>query len=401
MAAQDNSARTFKILLLGERNVGKNCGPIHFDLWDIPGEIDSQDIQETYVKGADAAVLMFDLQSRSTLDSIPRWYEKIQTSAGGELPMALCGNKVDLPYRRLGPKSITFHREKGLSYFDMSAKSDLNLRKPFIWLASRVLDSLSLEETAALSVEAVPHLEIGPVKPTISLKDEGSSTPFPSNTAVESGIRRRLECMAESLQQHPNIRVTEAKISASAPQSEIDEAKKYANGRLPSGVEEFYKQVGSFRLEWELISPEMAIGDIPSTGHIRILTILEIFGDNWRDITWFPLPDYVEPTPDDEWRLRFRNVLPFDFFIPEACMCFIQEPAGTPEDYVAYHYFGEELYKTRYTFGDYVERLLASHGYWYWMETLCSESADSAQVDSFRANMPRIFAGYDDSLFQP
>ncbi|KAH7110512.1 hypothetical protein B0J13DRAFT_534532 [Dactylonectria estremocensis] len=340
-------------------------------------------------------------RSATLTQSIPRWYEKIQTSAGGELPMALCGNKVDLPYRRLGPKSITFHREKGLSYFDMSVKSDLNLRKPFIWLASRVLDSPSLEETAALSVEAAPHLEIEPLKPTISLKDEGSSTPFPSNTAVESGIRRRLERMAESLQQHPNIRVTEAKISASAPQSEIDEAKKYANGRLPSGVEKFYKQVGSFRLEWELISPEMAIGDIPSTGHIRILPILEIFGDNWRDITWFPLPNYVEPTPDDEWRLRFRNVLPFDFFIPEACMCFIQEPAGTPEDYVAYHYFGEELYKTRYTFGDYVERLLASHGYWYWMETLCSESADSAQVDSYRANMPRIFAGYDDSLFQP
>jgi len=55
--------------------------------------------------------------------------------------MALCGNKADVPYRKLGPKSITFHREKGLYYFDMSVKSKLNLRQPFIWLASRVLDS--------------------------------------------------------------------------------------------------------------------------------------------------------------------------------------------------------------------------------------------------------------------
>jgi hypothetical protein len=207
--------------------------------------------------------------------------------------------------------------------------------------------------------------------------------------------------MVESLRQHPNIRVTEAEIGPSAPQSEIDEARRYANGRLPSGVEEFYARVGSFRLEWELISPEMAINDIPVTGHIRILPILEIFGDNWRNITWFPLPDSVKHTPDDEWRLTFRNALPFDFFIPEACMCFIQEPAEMPEDYVAYHYFGEKLYKTCYTFGDYVERLLSSYGYWYWVETLCSESADSAQVDSFRANMPKIFAGYDDGLFQP
>jgi hypothetical protein len=207
--------------------------------------------------------------------------------------------------------------------------------------------------------------------------------------------------MVISLQQHPHIRVTEARLDPPTPRHDIDEAKAYANGVLPDGVEQFYSQVGSFVLGWEHISPELTTGDLPCTGHIQILPIAEIFGDNWRDITWFPLPDHIEARPDDKWRFTYRDVLPFDFFVPEACMCFIQTPGGIPENHVAYHYFGKELYRTRYTFGDYIERLLASYGFWYWGETLCSESRSSAQVLSFRANMPLIFEGYGDGLFQP
>ncbi|KAJ6437491.1 GTP-binding nuclear protein Ran [Purpureocillium lavendulum] len=303
MTKRHESGGGFKVILLGDRNVGKtrlaewcqsegyteeysashdpalyrllmntNRGPIHFDVWDLPGEVKSIDILRKHVDDADAAILMFDLQNPSSLDSIPLWLP----TANEAFPVALCGNK-----------------------------------------------------------------------------------------------------------------------------HEVDQAREYANGILPDGVEEFYSQVGSFTLEWEHMSPELTTGDLPSTGHIQILPITTTFGDNWRGITWFPLPDHIKPRRDDEWRLTYRGVLPFDFFIPEACMCFIQAPDGTLEDHIAYHSFGHELHRTRYTFKDYIERLVASYGFWYWGETLCSESRFSAQVLSFRANMPRIFEGYEDGLFQP
>lgn len=169
--------------------------------------------------------------------------------------------------------------------------------------------------------------------------------------------------MIFTLQQHPHIRVTEARLDPPTPQPVIDQAKEYANGILPDGVEEFYAHVGSFALEWEHTFPEQTIRDLPSTRHIKILPINETFSDNWRGITWFPLPGHIEPRPDDEWRFTYRRVLPLDFFVPEACMCFIQTPDGIPEDHIAYHYFGKELYRTQYNFGDYIERLLASYGF--------------------------------------
>ncbi|KAJ5573195.1 hypothetical protein N7450_010179 [Penicillium hetheringtonii] len=473
MEKRQDSSKAFKVVLLGDRNtslakwcqseeytdkysqshrpsmyhllIDTNRDSIKFDIWDMPGEIDPSDTLKEHVDDADAAILMFDLQSPSTLDSIPLWYDKLPTERGN-FPVALCGNKTDLPYRRLGPGSITFHREKGLQYNDISVKEGYNLIRPFLFLAKRILHdpSLELEQAKAEADPISPqHSALLHLEPAELLSTRGgrslltqrqynaedrdsppskgprafhadghslhstereefdSSICIPPETAIDSDIQRRLKRMVLTLQQHPHIRVTEARLDPPTPQSEIDRAKEYARGILPDGVEEFYSQVGSFALEWEHTSPELTIGDLPCTGRIKILPINETFGDNWRDITWFPLPDHIVPRPDDEWRFTYRGVLPFDFFVPEACMCFIQTPGGIPENHIAYHYFGEELYRTRYTFKDYIERLLASYGFWYWEETLCSETKSSAQVLSFRANMPQIFEGYDDGLFQP
>lgn len=35
-------------------------------------------------------------------------------------------------------KSITFHRKKNLQYYDISAKSNYNFEKPFLWLARKL-----------------------------------------------------------------------------------------------------------------------------------------------------------------------------------------------------------------------------------------------------------------------
>jgi hypothetical protein len=226
--------------------------------------------------------------------------------------------------------------------------------------------------------------------------------PQESLDATLQNLYHRLQSMIERLRQNPNFKVIKAEVTCPTSQSEIDEARQRANGYLPIGVEDFYRQVGSFNLEWEYELTKGGRDDARDTGHINILPIGEIFGDNWRGITWFPLPNDVGRVGvEDEWRYIFRNVVPFDFFIPEACMCFTQEHDGTPEDYVGFHSFGRELCRTRYTFPEYIAFLLTSHGYYYWMETLCPGHEDSMQVESFRLQMPEIFPHYDDSLFRP
>ena len=59
-------------------------------------------------------------------------------------PVVLCGNKVDTPYRRLGPRLITFHREHGLWYYDISAQTGVNLPKVFLQIAKATLGNQDL-----------------------------------------------------------------------------------------------------------------------------------------------------------------------------------------------------------------------------------------------------------------
>ena len=54
------------------------------------------------------------------------------------IPIVLCGNKVDIKDRKVKAKTITFHRKKNLQYFEISAKANYNFEKPFLWLAKKL-----------------------------------------------------------------------------------------------------------------------------------------------------------------------------------------------------------------------------------------------------------------------
>lgn len=41
-------------------------------------------------------------------------------------------------------KTITFHRKKNLQYYDISAKSNYNFEKPFLWLARKLVGNNAL-----------------------------------------------------------------------------------------------------------------------------------------------------------------------------------------------------------------------------------------------------------------
>jgi GTP-binding nuclear protein Ran len=54
------------------------------------------------------------------------------------------GNKVDVKDRKVKPKDIIFHRRKNLQYYDISAKSNYNFEKPFLYLARKLTGSVIL-----------------------------------------------------------------------------------------------------------------------------------------------------------------------------------------------------------------------------------------------------------------
>lgn len=206
------------------------------------------------------------------------------------------------------------------------------------------------------------------------------------------GFQSRLTSIISDLEGRSGIEVIGSDMTGPTPRAELDFAAEQANGHLPVGVEDFYREVGSFRLEWRHAVPGARREGKSDGGSINILPIRQVFAD-WRGVTWFP----SQGSQGEE----FRPVKPFDMFTPEACTSFLQPLGGSPSDSVAYHYFGEELHETGYTFNEYLERLFASRGYWYWPLTLCSGLEGKAEVAAFRKVMPTIFPDYDDTIFRP
>lgn len=94
---------------------------------------------------------MFDVTSRQSYKNVPNWYRDLIRVCEG-IPVVLCGNKVDEKDRKVKPKQITFHRKKNLQYYDISAKTNYNYDKPFLYLARKVTNqpNLTFVEAPAL-----------------------------------------------------------------------------------------------------------------------------------------------------------------------------------------------------------------------------------------------------------
>ena len=96
-----------------------------------------------YLICATAAILMFDVTSRTSYKNIPNHYRDVYRVCEN-IPMVLCGNKVDMFNRVVKPKQITFHTKKNLQYYDISAKTNYNFEKPFLYLARKLCKSTTL-----------------------------------------------------------------------------------------------------------------------------------------------------------------------------------------------------------------------------------------------------------------
>jgi len=169
----------FKLLLVGDGGVGKTTfvkrhktgefekkyvatmgvevhpipfhttlGPVIFNCWDTAGQEKLGGLRDGYYIGGQAAIIMFDVTARVTYKSVPHWHKDL-VRVCENIPIVLCGNKVDCKDRKVKPKDIFFHRKKNLQYYDVSAKSNYNFEKPFLYIARKLTNDQNVQFVAA------------------------------------------------------------------------------------------------------------------------------------------------------------------------------------------------------------------------------------------------------------
>lgn len=134
-----------------------NYGKIIFNVWDTAGQEKYGGLRDGYYIKGDCAILMFDVTSRITYKNIPNWYRDVARVLEN-IPMVLVGNKVDVKDRQVKARQIHFHRKRNLQYYDISARSNYNFEKPFLWLARRLTNQTDLIFTTPMA--KAPETEI-------------------------------------------------------------------------------------------------------------------------------------------------------------------------------------------------------------------------------------------------
>ncbi|XP_056595555.1 ras-related protein Rab-19 isoform X2 [Triplophysa dalaica] len=163
----------FKIVLIGDSNVGKTCvvhsfrsgvfgesqhntigvdftvrtididgKKVKMQVWDTAGQERFRTITQSYYRSAHGAMIAYDLTRRPTFDSLPHWIQGVEQYGAANAVFVLIGNKCDLESQRqvLFEDACTLAEQKtALAALETSAKNHHNIEEAFELMARELI----------------------------------------------------------------------------------------------------------------------------------------------------------------------------------------------------------------------------------------------------------------------
>ncbi|XP_066524679.1 ras-related protein Rab-19 [Hoplias malabaricus] len=163
----------FKIIFIGDSNVGKTCvihsfksgefrdkhhntigvdftvhsmdidgKKVKLQIWDTAGQERFRTITQSYYRSAHGAMIAYDLTRRTTFDSLPHWIQAVEQYGAANVVFVLIGNKCDLAPQRqvLFEDACTLAEQTGaLAALETSAKENHNVQEAFELMARELI----------------------------------------------------------------------------------------------------------------------------------------------------------------------------------------------------------------------------------------------------------------------
>lgn len=127
----------------------KDGRSIVYQVWDTAGQEIYGMMSDVYYLGADAAIIMYNVTSRSTFTHVRKWLNNLRdiTGDGGrQIPVIVCGNMVDLADRKVTSQQVI--SELGTRVYktcEISAKTSYQVEQPFLLITRALLNDHTIE----------------------------------------------------------------------------------------------------------------------------------------------------------------------------------------------------------------------------------------------------------------
>ena len=115
---------------------------VKLQLWDTAGQEKYKSMVSSYYRGANVALVVFDITSRSSFESLPLWIENYYKNGPEQKNIILIGNKKDMADQRqvTQEEAEEFSETNNMIYFETSAKEGDNVDYVFNFAAEKLLE---------------------------------------------------------------------------------------------------------------------------------------------------------------------------------------------------------------------------------------------------------------------
>ena len=135
---------------ISKRTINTNCFQkriqinnliFNLNVWDTAGEEKYHAMAPIFYRGAQGAVVIFDVTNRETFNRATKWFKELNEFAEGNPKIILVGNKIDLPNRVISNEEATaLAQQYNCNFLEVSALLGTNVNEIFHSLATSIYE---------------------------------------------------------------------------------------------------------------------------------------------------------------------------------------------------------------------------------------------------------------------